>query len=190
MQRPSWIYLLVVSFVVLTLYSLTPTSQVKADDDLGGSIVGTWIGPLSLNDSSIVITELPSFNRGGTIAGTNTFSHNCQNPFLPPVLTVELSDYLGSWAPMADSNQIAITLKRLLFACPNTPAADYGPSFPGQNIGLASIQAVGTVRHTESGDTLTGPVTFQLTNLFDQVVFAGSGTAFFTRVVIEPLAAP
>jgi hypothetical protein len=109
---------------------------------------------------------------------------------VPPVLTIEASDYYGTWAPATGSSQIAITLKRLLFACPNTPTTVYGLSFPGENIGLESIQAVGTVRHTEKGDTLTGPLTFQLTNLYDQVVFAASGTASFSRVAIEPLVTP
>lgn len=165
-------------------FAMVPTSHVKADD----SIVGTWIGTLSLKDPSIIITELPSFSGGGTVAGTNTFSHNCQNPFVPSVLMVELSDYYGSWEAIA-SDQFAITLKRLIFACANgsTPVASYGRSFPGQNVGIVSIQAVGTVKQTENGDTLTGPVTFQLRTLSDQVVFAGSGTASFTRVAIEPL---
>src|SRR5262250_1528522 len=110
--------------------SFTPISQAEADDE-GGSVVGTWIGSLALNGSGLVITELPSFSRGGTIAGTNSFSHNCQNSVLPPFLTVELSDYFGSWAPMAGSDQVAITIKRLVFACPNTPAGIYGQSFPG-----------------------------------------------------------
>lgn len=87
------LYLLAAGFVGLALLALTPTARVKADDDQDGGIVGTWIGSLSLNGSSIVITELPSFGGGGTVRGTNTFSHNCQNPSLPPVLTVELSDY-------------------------------------------------------------------------------------------------
>jgi len=175
-------------FAMVALFALTPTTHVKADDEQNGSIVGTWIGMISLNNSALVIAELPSFSRGGTVGGTNSFSHNCQNPFLPPVLTVELSDYFGSWASIGSSNQFAITLKRLIFACPNTPVASYGQSFAGQNVGLVSIQAVGTVQHTKNGDTLTGPVTFQFTNLSDQVVFAGSGTAAFSRVAIEPLA--
>ena len=187
MQRQWRLFVPALTFVLFEAFAMAPTSPVKADDEQTESIVGTWIGPLSLNNSSLVITELPSFGPGGTVAGTNTFSHNCQNPSLPPVLTVELSDYFGSWAPIAGSNQFAITAKRLVFACPNTPAASYGPSFPGQNVGIVSIQAVGTVKNTENGDTLTGPVTFQLTNLSDQVVFAGSGTASFTRVAIEPL---
>jgi hypothetical protein len=172
------------------LLALALTSDARADEDQGGSIVGTWIGTLSVNDSSIVITTLVSFGVGGTAAGTNGDPHNCQNPFVPPVLTVEASDYYGSWAPIIGSNQIALMLKRLLFACPSTPATIYGASFPGENIGLDSIQAVGTVRHSKNGDTLTGPVTFQLTNLFDQVVFAGSGTASFNRVSIEPMVTP
>jgi hypothetical protein len=177
------LYLLAAGFVGLALLALTPTARVKADDDQDGGIVGTWIGSLSLNGSSIVITELPSFGGGGTVRGTNTFSHN-----IPAARTYGRAKRLfRSWAPIAGSSQIAITLKRLIFACPNTPVANYGQSFPGQNVGIVSIQAVGTVQHTENGDTLTDPVTFQLTNLLDQVVFAGSGTASFTRVAIEPL---
>jgi len=190
MQRQWGLFASALTLSLSAGLAATPASYVKADNDEGGSIVGSWIGPLSLDNSPIPITELPSFSRGGTVAGTNTFSHNCQNPSLPPVLAVEISDYFGSWAPMVGSNQIAITIKRLLFACANTPVGIYGPSFPGQNVGLLSIQAVGTIQHTKDGDTLTGPVTFQLTNLFNQVVFAGSGTASLTRVTIEPLATP
>jgi hypothetical protein len=190
MRRSSRLNPLAVRLVGSALLALTSTSHVNADEDQGGSIVGTWIGTISVNSSSIVITTLASFNPGGTVAGTNGEAHNCQNPFVPPVLTVEASDYYGTWAPITGSDQIALTLKRLLFACPNTPAAIYGPSFAGENIGLDSIQAVGTVRHSKSGDTLTGPVTFRLTNLFDQLVFAGRGTASFSRVAIEQLVTP
>jgi hypothetical protein len=190
MQRSSRLYPLAVSLVGSALLALAPTSPVRADEDQSGSIVGTWIGTLSVDNSPTTITNLTSFSRGGTVAGTTGDSHNCQNAFVPPVLTIEASDYYGTWAPATGSSQIAITLKRLLFACPNTPTAVYGPSFPGENIGLESIQAVGTVRHTEKGDTLTGPLTFQWTNLFDQLVFAASGTASFSRVAIEPLVTP
>jgi hypothetical protein len=187
MERKRRLFLSAFTLVAFSAFAATPTSQVKANDDQDESIVGTWMGSLSLDNSPFPpITELPSFSRGGTVAGTNSFSHNCQNPF--PVLTVEIGDYFGSWAAMAGSNKIAITLKRLLFACTNTPVAIYYQSFPGQNVGILSVQAVGTVQHTKKGDTLTGPVTFQLTNLFDEVVFAGSGTASFNRVEIEPLA--
>jgi hypothetical protein len=190
MQRPSRLYPIAVILICSALLALAPTSDARADEDQVGRIVGTWIGALSVNNSSLVITTLVSFGAGGTAAGTNGDPHNCQNPFVPPVLTVEASDYYGTWAPITGSNQIALTLKRLLFACSTTPAAIYGSSFPGENIGLDSIQAVGTVRHSKNGDTLTGPVTFQLTNLSDQVVFAGSGTASFNRVTIEPLVTP
>ena len=130
------------TLMLFAAFAMVPTSHVKADD----SIVGTWIGTLSLN-SSIIVTELPSFSGGGTVAGTNTFSHNCQNPFVPSVLMVELSDYYGSWEAIV-SDQFAITLKRLIFACANgsTPVQIYHWSFPGQNVGIVSIQAVGTVK--------------------------------------------
>ena len=139
MQRQWRLFLCALTSVLFAAFAMVPTSHVKADD----SIVGTWIGPLSLDNSSIIITELPSFSDGGTVAGTNTFSHNCQNPSLPPVLTVELSDYYGSWKAIADTtNKFAITLKRLIFACPNgnTPVANYGKSFPGQNVGLGLVR--------------------------------------------------
>jgi hypothetical protein len=64
----------------------------------------------------------------------------------------------------------------------------YGPFFPGQNVGMATVQAVATLHTGAQRDTLTGPFTFQLTNLSELVVFAGSGTFSAARLEIEPLA--
>lgn len=142
----------------------------------------------------LVITELLSINPGGTFIDTLSIAHSSQNPlfsgpFAP--LAVDFGDAFGTWKQRGDdSNQFAITFKRLLFAGANTPTAIYGACFPGQHVGSASIQAVATLRHGEHWDTLTGPFTFQLTNLDGRVVLAASGTFSATRLKIEPLATP
>jgi hypothetical protein len=170
-----------------------------AGDDQDESVVGTWIGAATFDTPRdtppLVEAELASIHRGGIVTGTSGIDHSSQNPFVPPGLVVELSDYFGSWAPVGDSNQIAVTFKRLLFAGSNTPSAIYHQLFPGQNVGMASIQSVVTLQHTNSGDILRGPFTFQLTTLDGQPVPAdmggtGSGTVSLSRVTIEPLATP
>lgn len=83
------------------------------------------------------------------------------------------------------TNQFALTLKRLTFAGPYTPATIYGSFLPGQQIGEPIVDATGTVQ----GDgTLAGAFTFQLTNLAGTVVFADGGTFTAKRTNIEPLA--
>jgi hypothetical protein len=133
---------------------------------------------------------LASVYPGGIVTGTDGIDHSSQNPFVPPALAVNFSDYIGTWASIGDSNKIAITFKRLLFAGPGTPATIYHQLFPGENIGLASIQSVVTLRPTENGDILEGPFTYQLTNLSGVQVLTGSGNVSFKRVAIEPLAKP
>jgi hypothetical protein len=108
---------------------------------------------------------------------------------------VDLSDYFDTWAHVGNSGQIAVTFKRLLFAGPQTPSAIYHQLFPGENMGLATIQSVVTLQHTQSGDVLEGRFTFELTTLDGQPVPAavggrGSGTVSLSRVAIEPLAKP
>ena len=194
MRRPSRISLYAVKLLVLTIFAFTPISHAEADNEQGEGVVGTWSGTLTLNTSPpISFTELGSLNLGGTMAGVNGISHFCQNPLVQNTpLAVDLSGYFGSWAPTGSSDQITLTFKRLLFACSTNTPAIYGPSFPGQNIGLAIIQAVLTLEHSQSGDFLSGPFTFQLTTLplplgDGHTVFAGSGTVSLTRVAIEPL---
>jgi hypothetical protein len=197
-----WQRSLSVSAITLALFAafaVTPTSYVKADDDQDESIVGTWIGAATFSTPpgapAFIEAELASLYPGGIVTGTDAIDHSSQNPFLPPALAVTRSDYFGTWMHMDDSDQIAVTFKRLLFAGPLTPFAIYQQSFVGQNIGLATIQAVLTFQHSKSGDILSGPFTYQQTRLPPPLgdgkqVFAGSGTVSFTRVAIEPLATP
>ena len=86
-----------------------------------------------------------------------------------------------------------MTFKQLLFAGPNTPTALYGTFYPGQNIGLGTVQAVDVLEHTKSGDRITGDFTFQNRRLppplgDGQQVFAGRGIVSLTRIAIEKLA--
>jgi hypothetical protein len=90
-----------------------------------------------------------------------------------------------------DANQFALTFKRFLFAGANTSTALYGPFFPGQNIGVNTVQAVGTLHTGIGGDTLSGSFTNQFVNFVNldgTPVFSGSGTFSATRLGIEPLA--
>jgi hypothetical protein len=175
-----------------------PTLQVKAQDQQG-SIVGSWLVKVDVNTPAgpaPFATELASFNPGGTFVDAISIAFSSQNPgFAGPLapLAVNFSDALGTWKPVGeDSNQFAATFKRFIFAGPNTPTGPtgYGSFFPGQNVGIATIEAVGTVQTGAGGDTAAGQFTFQLTNLQGTVVLAASGTFSATRVKIEPLAAP
>ena len=182
----------IVLLAVFALVRLTPSSPVKADE--GSSIVGTWIVAVAVNTpsgSQPFATELASFNPGGTFIDTISLAHSSQNPFftgpLAP-LAADFSDAFGTWKQVGDdSNQFAATFKRFIFAGANTPTSAYGSFFPGQNVGVATIEAVATLETGASGQTLTGPFTFQLTNLQGTVVLAASGTFSATRLKIEPL---
>jgi len=201
MERKRRLFLSAFTFVLFTALTMMPTSRAMADDDQGESVVGTWIGKATFDTPPgappFIEAELASVHHGGIVTGTSGIDHSSQNPFVPPGLAVELSDYLGTWEPIGDSDKIAVTFKRLLFAGPGTPSQIYHQLFLGQNIGQASIQALLTLQQTKSGDVLKGPFTFQLTNFkeltglpSDQVVLSGSGTVSLSRVAIEPLAKP
>ena len=65
---------------------------------------------------------------------------------------------------------------------------DVQPVGPAGLVGdLLTIQAVATVHHGESGDTLEGQFTFQASNLRGEVVGTGSGPFSAKRLSIEPL---
>jgi hypothetical protein len=49
-----------------------------------------------------------------------------------------------------------------------------------------TVEAVGTFRASNHGDSLTGSFTNQFVNLDELVVFAGSGTFSATRVLTSP----
>jgi hypothetical protein len=199
MRRQFGLSLLALGLLLFALLRLTRSSLVKADD--GRSIIGTWIISATVNTPPgappLVLLELGSLNPGGTYIDTISIARSSQNPFFSgpfAPLAVDYSDAFGTWKQLGDedddSNQFAITFKRLLIAGASTPTAVYGSSFPGQNVGVASIQAVVNLHHGENGDTLTGPFTFQLTNLAGQVVLPASGTVSATRLKAEPLATP
>lgn len=131
--------LLGLGFALLAMAVLKSNSPVKADD--GGSVIGTWINTVTVNTPPgappFVITELLSINPGGTFIDTLSIAHASQNPFLAgpfAPLAVDLSDAFGPWKQLGDdSNQFAITFKRLLFAGADTPTGPtgYGTFFPG-----------------------------------------------------------
>ena len=79
---------------------------------------------------------------------------------LPWLLTPAMD---GTWRPHGDdSDQFALTFKRFLLAGANTSTALCGPSFPRQNVGVNSVQAVGTFRTDRDGDTLAGSFRFPM----------------------------
>ena len=172
---------------------------MKGNDGRKPSIVGTWIITVTLDTPPgappFVLTELGSVNPGGTFVDTFSLDHSSQNPaFTGPFapLAVDFSAKFGTWKQLGDddSNQFALTLKEFLFAGANTPTAVYGSFFPGQNIGMGTVEVVATLETVAGEDTLTGPFTFQLTNLAGHVVLMGSGTFSSTRLKIQPLATP
>ena len=178
--------------VFLALFGSMPNSQVNAEENQ--SVVGAWINTVTVNTPSGLVpltTELVAINPGGTFIDTLSIAHNSQNPsFTGTPLAVDFSDAIGIWKPTEDSNHFAFTFKRFLFAGANTPTAAYGSFFPGQNVGEATIEAVGILQTTASGQTLSGPFIFQLTNLQGTVVLAASGMFSATRLQIQPLATP
>ncbi len=188
-MRKIGLYSAAACIVVLALLASMPRSLVKAGS---GSIVGTWVITATVNTPPgappFVFTELASFNPGGTFIDTFSLDHNSANPFVPPPLAVDFSAKFGTWKEVGASGQFAISFKEFLFAGARTPTALYGSFFPGQNVGVATVEAVASFQNGAGGDTLTGPFTFQLTNLQGTVVFAGSGTFSATRLEIEPLA--
>ena len=201
MKRQFGLYTRLACMALLTSFALAPSSWVKAQNtQQQGSAVGSWVNTVLVNTPSGLepfTTELLEINPGGTVVDTLSIAHSSQNPYfaqnLPP-LAVEFSDAIGTWQPVGDSNQIAFTFQRFLFAGPDTPASDYptldgSPFFPGQYIGVATIEAVGTLQNTANGQILSGTYTFQLTNLHGINVLPGAkGTFSATRIQIQPLA--
>ena len=189
-MRKLGLYFIALS-IALSLLALAPISHVKA---ASGNIVGTWIVTVTVNTPPgappFVFTDLIAFNSGGTLTATSsTFNaHTSENPLLPPPLVVDTSDGYGNWKPQGDdAKQVALTFNRFLFAGANTSTALYGSFFPGQNVGVNAVQAVGTFQPGKNGDALTGSFTNQFVNLGGEVVFAGNGTFTAVRLGIEPL---
>ena len=177
-----------------TLGSLHNT---RAQDQQGnqGSVIGTWVATINVDTPAgpqPLATELASFNPGGTFIDAISIAFSAENPgFAGPFapLAVNFSDAFGTWKPVnGDSGQFAATFKRFLYAGANTPTAAYGPFFPGQNVGQATIEVAGALQATKSGNILVGSYTFQLTNLDGTNVLAGGGSFTATRVNVQPLA--
>jgi hypothetical protein len=176
---------------VAALLILMPKSHGQGTNH---SIAGTWIVTVTVNTPPgappFVFTDMIAFNSGGTLTGASSAfnAHTSESPFLPAPLVVDTSDAYGTWSPEGDdSNQFALTFRRFLFAGANTSTTLYGPFFPGQNVGVNTVEAVGTFHTGKNGDSLRGSFTNQFVNLNGEVVFAGSGTFAATRLGIEPL---
>jgi hypothetical protein len=194
MQRQWRLFASALTFVSFAAFAATPSSLATADADQAGECgIGSWIGTISFEapPGAPPLVGQVNINRDGTITGTDGGVHGSQVE-LPPALSalaVDLGDYFGSWARIGGSNRSAGTIKRLLFAGPNTPTAIYGPFVLGQNIGLGTLSEDVTCAHTSSGDAIAGPWTFQFYSFFlNKVVITNRGTFSFSRVAIEPLA--
>jgi hypothetical protein len=177
--------------VAVSLLVLMPSSHGQGANH---GIAGTWIITVTVNTPPdappFVFTDLIALNSGGTLTGASSAfnAHTSENPFLPAPLVVDTSDAYGTWSPEGDdSNQFALTFRRFLFAGANTSTALYGPNFPGQNVGVNTVEAVGTFHTGKNGDSLTGSFTNQFVNLNGEAFFAGNGTFTATRLGIEPL---
>jgi len=178
--------------VAVSLLVLMPSSHGQVASQ---NITGTWVVTVTVNTPPgappFVFTDMIAFNSGGTLtAASSTFNpHTSESPLLPAPLVVDTSDGYGAWKSQGDdSNQFALTFRRFLFAGADTPTALYGSFFAGQNVGVNTVEAVGTFHTGKNGDSLTGSFTNQFVNLNGEVVFAGSGTFAATRLKIEPLA--
>ena len=154
--------------IVASLVILLPRSRGQGSSH---SIAGTWVVTVTVNTPPgappFVFTDLIAFNSGGTLtAASSTFNaHTSENPLLPPPLVVDTSDGYGNWKPEGDdSEQFALTFKRFLFAGSNTSTTLYGSFFAGQNVGVNTVEAVGTFHSGKNGDTLTGSFTNQFVN--------------------------
>lgn len=177
--------------IVASLFISMPKSHGQGTSH---SIARTWIVTVTVNTPPgappFVFTDLIAFHSGGTLtAASSAFNeHTSENPFLPPPLVVDTSEGYGAWKSEGDdSNQIGITFRRFLFAGANTSTALYGSFFPGQNVGLNTVEAIGTLHTDKDGDSLTGSFTNQFVNLGGHPVFTGNGTFTATRLKIEPL---
>ena len=182
-KRAFWI----VSTVLLSLAPFMPSASAHAGNQ---SIVGTWTVTVTVNTPPgappFVFTDLIAFNQGGTLtAASSAFNaHSSENPFLPPPLVVDTSDGYGVWKSTDDdSNRVAITFNRFLFA--GAATSSYAFSFPGQYVGVNAVQAVGTL---QDADHLAGSFTTEFAPLVGQPphvgqpIFSGSGTFTATRL--------
>jgi hypothetical protein len=173
-----------IASILLSLAAFLASARVQADDQ---GIVGTWIVTVTVSTPPgappFVFTDFIAFNQGGTLtAASSAFNaHTSENPFLPPPLVVDTSDGYGAWKSTDDdSDRVAITFKRFLFAGAATSLKIYGPFVPAQYVGVNAVQAVGTLRDR---DHLAGSFTTQFTNLAGQPTFSGSGT--FTAIRLK-----
>ena len=177
----------IVSIVLLSLAPFMPSARAQAGNQ---SIVGTWTVTVTVNTPKgappFVFTDFIAFNQGGTLsAASSAFNaHTSENPYLPAPFVVDTSDGYGVWKSAGDdSNAVAITFQRFLFAGAASSQALYGPFVPGQYVGTNAVQAEGTLQN----GVLAGSFTTQFTNLGGTMTFSGSGTFTATRLKIEPL---
>jgi hypothetical protein len=170
-----------IATIVLSLAAFLASARAQADNE---GIVGTWIVTVTVNTPPsappFVFTDLIAFHQGGTLtAASSAFNaHTSENPFLPAPLVVDTSDGYGVWKSTDDdSDRVAITFKRFLFA--GAATSSYAFAFPGQYVGENAVQAVGAL---QDADHLAGSFTTEFKNLGGQVTFSGSGTFTATRL--------
>jgi hypothetical protein len=172
---------------------LTPSGTLRAEIDRADGITGTWSFVVSADVPGappLVFNELITFDGGGGLTETNSLqnANSGLNPFAPPQASITCSEGHGNWRTTPSGKRVATTFRQLLFAGPGTSEADYGPIlFPGQHIGVATIQERLNRRRDGNSEVLEGRFTIQFRNLQGVVLFSGSGTVEGRRVPIEPL---
>jgi hypothetical protein len=164
---------------VLALLAFAGLQQAQAFDlDWFRTPVGTWTVTTTFDtpgSPAFVFSEVASFGLGGTYVGTFALDRNSANPFAPPPFAVDFGPKFGTWKrKFPGSSQFDLILKEHLFAGALTPTAVYGPFFPGQNVGIATVKGSPTLN--PSGDELAGPFTVEFANAQGVAVFAGSGS--------------
>jgi len=175
-----------------TIVAMLSSLHTTRAQNQQGSVVGTWIVSVNVDTPGGPVplaTEFASFSPGGIFTDAISIAFNGENPaFAGTPLAANFSDAFGSWKSVGDGSQVAATFKRFIYAAPNSPPAAYGSFYPGQNVGVATIEVVGAVQSSSGGQVLAGSFTFQFTNLGGTVVLAGSGSFTATPVRIQPLA--
>lgn len=83
--------------VILVALGASRTVHAQAT----GTVIGAWELTVNVNTPPgappFIVTEVGTFNLGGTFADTISIAHSSQNPYIPAPLAVDFSDAYGAW---------------------------------------------------------------------------------------------